>query len=110
MEFEIQQNNFILSDDDTTTDIKNSSNNKSIQSVTSVIEWKNLISQWVDMLEDEIQDQEEEIIKLVNNFDISLDNINQIQHPAIDIEAKWVLQDIFINTLETLYYLDDFIT
>ena len=41
--------------------------------------------------------------------DISITNIFNLPHPAIDKNAKWKLQDIFIENLGILNYLANFI-
>ncbi|CAI2187642.1 5606_t:CDS:2, partial [Funneliformis geosporum] len=41
--------------------------------------------------------------------DISLSNIFNLPHPAIDKNAKWKLQDIFIEDLEPTNYFKIFI-
>ena len=44
-----------------------------------------------------------------DNEDISVTNIFNLFHPAIDNNAKWKLQDIFIEDLEIPNYLENFI-
>ncbi len=68
-----------------------------------------MITNWAEMIENELQDQDTEIIDLINTYDISVDNIEQLQHFAIDLQAKWSLKDIFVKSLELSNYLEDFI-
>ena len=44
-----------------------------------------------------------------DNEDISVTNIFNLSHPTIDNNAKWKLQDIFIEDLEIPNYLENFI-
>src|SRR6266498_5435889 len=115
----IDHENFFLSDNDD-TDIDNEVNERSnentdfinnthTQSITSINEWRNMITNWTEMIENEPQDQDTEIIDLIDTYDISVNNIDQLQHPAIDLQAKWSLKDIFVESLELPNYLEDFI-
>ena len=115
----IDHENFFLSDNED-TDIDNEINernnedtnfinNTHIQSITSINEWRNMIANWAEMIESELQDQDIEITDLIDTYDISVDNIEQLQHPAIDLQAKWQLKDIFVESLELPNYLEDFI-
>ena len=115
IEFNIENDEtFILSDneninnDDEVNDNKDF-NNIYTQSLTSINDWKNMVSNWLEMIEDELQDQEDEIMDTIDTYNISVDNIEQIQHPAIDLQAKWKLGDIFIENLELSNYFENFI-
>ncbi|CAB4406215.1 unnamed protein product [Rhizophagus irregularis] len=45
--------------------------------------------QQVQMIENELQeDQDDEVASFVNTYNISIHNIEQLQHPAIDSQAK----------------------
>ncbi len=47
-----------------------------------------MITNWAEMIENELQDQDTEIIDLIDTYDISVNNIEQLQHPAINLQAK----------------------
>ncbi|CAG8512094.1 9690_t:CDS:2 [Funneliformis mosseae] len=38
-------------------------------------EWRNMITNWAEMIESELQDQDIEITDLIDTYDISVDNI-----------------------------------
>ena len=71
--------------------------------------WQNMITSWIELIEDEVQDFEIEETNIVENFDITVANISQITHPVNDMQAKWNLCDIFTNNLEFPSYLESFI-
>ncbi|CAB4374331.1 unnamed protein product [Rhizophagus irregularis] len=61
---------------------------------------------WIEMIENELQeDQDDEVASFANTYDISIHNIEQLQHPAIDLQAKWKLKNIFVENLESPNYL-----
>ncbi|CAB5357702.1 unnamed protein product [Rhizophagus irregularis] len=69
-----------------------------------------MVTHWVEMIENELQeDQDNEVASIVDTYDISIDNIEQLQHPAVDLQAKWELKNIFVENLELPNYLKDFI-
>ncbi len=91
---------FNVSDND--DDFFNQSSEDSEQDIESPREWRNLINEWIEMVEDdeesEILNQEDEendetepLIDRVMN----LDEILQKKHPLINKKAKWKLGDIF---------------
>jgi hypothetical protein len=69
-----------------------------------------MIANWIEFIEDEVQDLEIEKINVNENFDITIANISQIVYPVNDIQAKWNLCDIFANNLEFPNYLESFVT
>ncbi|EXX65616.1 hypothetical protein RirG_131580 [Rhizophagus irregularis DAOM 197198w] len=102
---------FVISDDED-TNIDNETNERDIYTrpLTSINEWSNMVTHWVEMIENELQeDQDNEIASIVDTYDISIDNIEQLQHPAVDLQAKWELKNIFVENLELPNYLEDFI-
>ncbi|POG58993.1 hypothetical protein GLOIN_2v873442 [Rhizophagus irregularis DAOM 181602=DAOM 197198] len=102
---------FVISDDED-TNIDNETNERDIYTrpLTSINEWRNMVTHWVEMIENELQeDQDNEIASIVDTYDISIDNIEQLQHPAVDLQAKWELKNIFVENLELPNYLEDFI-
>ncbi|CAG8746253.1 6163_t:CDS:2, partial [Rhizophagus irregularis] len=102
---------FVLSDDED-TNIDNETNERDIYTrpLTSINEWRNMVTHWVEMIENELQeDQDNEVASIVDTYDISIDNIEQLQHPAVDLQAKWELKNIFVENLELPNYLEDFI-
>ena len=68
-----------------------------------------MITSWIELIKDEVQDFEIEETNIVENFDITIANISQITHPVNDMQAKWNLCDIFTNNLEFPSYLESFI-
>ena len=67
-----------------------------------------MVTHWIEMIENEPQEQNIELADS-DTYDISVDNIEQLQHPAIDLQAKWELKDIFVENLELSGYIEDFI-
>ncbi|PKC05566.1 hypothetical protein RhiirA5_420765 [Rhizophagus irregularis] len=60
----------------------------------------------IEMIENEFQEnQDDEVASFANTYDISIHNIEQLQHPAIDLQAKWKLKNIFVENLESPNYL-----
>ncbi|GBC53195.2 ribonuclease H-like domain-containing protein [Rhizophagus irregularis DAOM 181602=DAOM 197198] len=107
---------FILSNnegsdtDSETNEYDNESiNNIYTQPLASANEWRKTVMDWIEMIENELQDQDNELASITDTYDISIENIEQIQHPAIDPQAKWELKNIFIENLELPGYLEDFI-
>ena len=69
--------------------------------ITTEQDWNERLKEWYELL-----NEEEEAQSLAND-DILLDNIESNNnllssyiHPAIDINAKWDLRDLFIRELE----------
>ncbi|CAG8769284.1 7745_t:CDS:2, partial [Cetraspora pellucida] len=73
-------NSILLDSDDATTDSETSNNSLNNQHIQS--------ASLIELIEDEYQEQETETINFVNNFDISVETVNYLQHPAIDPQAK----------------------
>ncbi|CAB4483378.1 unnamed protein product [Rhizophagus irregularis] len=84
-------------------------NNIYTQPLASANEWRKTVIDWIEMIENELQDQDNELASITYTYDISIENIEQIQHSAIDPQAKWKLKNIFIENLELPGYLEDFI-
>ena len=106
---------FILSDgENSNTDSEIDENhNESINNIythplTSINEWRKMVTYWIEMIENEPQEQNIELADS-DTYDISVDNIEQLQHPAIDLQAKWKLKNIFVENLELPGYIEDFI-
>ncbi|RGB28610.1 hypothetical protein C1646_767623 [Rhizophagus diaphanus] len=77
---------FVLSDDED-TNIDNETNERDIYTrpLTSINEWRNIVTQ---MIENELQeDQDNEVASIANTYNISIDNIEQLQHPAVDLQG-----------------------
>jgi hypothetical protein len=69
--------------------------------ITTEEDWDERLKEWYELL-----DEEEDTQSLIND-DILLDNnesnnnlLSSYIHPAIDINAKWNLRDLFIRELE----------
>ncbi|CAG8601576.1 9083_t:CDS:1, partial [Funneliformis mosseae] len=48
-------------------------------------DWQNMIANWIELIEDEVQDLEIEKTNVNENFDITIANISQIVYPINDI-------------------------
>ncbi|GBC53930.2 DUF659 and ribonuclease H-like domain containing protein [Rhizophagus irregularis DAOM 181602=DAOM 197198] len=77
---------FILSDnEDSDTDSKtNEYDNESInniytQPLASANEWRKTVIDWIEMIENELQDQHNKLASITDTYDISIENIEQIQ-------------------------------
>jgi hypothetical protein len=78
--------------------------------------WKNLVLRWINMLEDESNEENDNNNDSDSDSDsdnreleINVTNISNLPHPARDQNAKWKLQDIFIESLGGPNYLSTFI-
>ena len=96
-----EDNLFYVSDDD----------DDSEHDIESSREWRNLINEWIEMVQDEEVDQvdeeenNEDLEPLIDH-DMDLDWILRKQHPPINKNAKWKLVDIFnFEKLQPLAYL-----
>ncbi|GBB98755.1 hypothetical protein RclHR1_33050001 [Rhizophagus clarus] len=81
---------FVFSNDKD-TNINNEINERDIytQPLTSINEWRNMVTHWVKMIENELQkDQDNEIANIVDTYDISIENIEQLQYLAVDLQAN----------------------
>ena len=67
-----------------------------------------MVTHWIEIIENKLQEQNIELADS-DTYDISVDNIKQLQHPAINLQAKWELKDIFVENLELSGYIEDFI-
>ncbi|GBB93922.1 hypothetical protein RclHR1_22540003 [Rhizophagus clarus] len=108
---EQQDNNqFNISDND--NNFLNQFSEDSEQDIESPREWKNLINEWIEMIEDkelEILSQKDEenneITPLIGRI-MDLDEILQKEHSLISKRAKWKLDDIFdFEKLQPFTYL-----
>ncbi|EXX67830.1 hypothetical protein RirG_110780 [Rhizophagus irregularis DAOM 197198w] len=77
---------FILSDNEgSDTDSKtNEYDNESInniytQPLASANEWRKTVIDWIEMIENELQDQHNKLASITDTYDISIENIEQIQ-------------------------------
>ena len=66
--------------------------------------WKNLVLRWINMLEDESNEENDNNNDSDSDSDsdnreleINVTNISNLPHPARDQNAKWKLQDIFVK-------------
>ena len=66
-----------------------------------------MVTHWIEMIKNEFQEQNIELADS-DTYDISVDNIKQLQHPAIDPQAKYELKNIFVENLELPDYIEDF--
>ena|SRR6266542_228502 len=92
-------------DSDTRQDAGGNSN------IRAVSDWQNIVSRWLNMLEDSDLDEMEidDDLEYDDEYDITVNNIFNLPHPATDRNAKWKLQDIFVERLGTPSYLTDFL-
>ena len=75
--------------------------------------WRNIVSRWVNMLEDESNEENDDDNESDSDNDdgeleISIINMSNLPHPARDQNSKWKLQDIFIESLGEPNYLSAF--
>ena len=90
---------FNVSDND--DDFFNQSSEDSEQDIESSREWRNLINEWIEMVEDEEseilnqEDEENDETEPLIDRVMNLDEILQKKHPLINQKAKWKLGDIF---------------
>ncbi|CAB5177443.1 unnamed protein product [Rhizophagus irregularis] len=76
--------------------------------------WRSVVSRWINMLEDESNEEYDNNNESDSNDDdeeleINVTNISNLPHPARDQNSKWKLQDIFIESLGEPNYLSAFI-
>ncbi|UZO10052.1 uncharacterized protein OCT59_001650 [Rhizophagus irregularis] len=76
--------------------------------------WRSVVSRWINMLEDESNEEYDNDNESDSNVDdeeleINVTNISNLPHPARDQNSKWKLQDIFIESLGEPNYLSAFI-
>ncbi|CAB5367738.1 unnamed protein product [Rhizophagus irregularis] len=76
--------------------------------------WRSVVSRWINMLEDESNEEYDNNNESNSNDDdeeleINVTNISNLPHPARDQNSKWKLQDIFIESLGEPNYLSAFI-
>jgi len=82
----VEKNNEILIEEDSDDDETDQINIEN--------EFGEYLQGWTDMLNEE---------KLANEDDDSDDTVNNIIHPAVDINAKWMLETLFKNDLNLLF-------
>jgi len=85
-EIPVEKNNEIL--------IKEDSDDDETDQINIENEFGEYLQGWSDMLNEE---------ELANDNDDSDDTINNIIHPAVDINAKWMLETLFKNDLNLLF-------
>jgi hypothetical protein len=89
---------FNVSDDD---EFLNQASDDLEHDIESSREWKNLINEWLEMIEDEEpevlnqEDEENDDVEPIIDRIMDLDQILQKKHPLINKRAKWKLDDIF---------------
>ncbi|RGB27603.1 hypothetical protein C1646_768895 [Rhizophagus diaphanus] len=86
---------FISDNEGSDTDSEtNEYNNESINNIYTqplayANEWSKTVIDWIEMIENELQDQDNELASIITDiYNISIENIEQIQHPAIDSQIK----------------------
>ena len=85
-EIPVEKNNEILIEEDSDDDETDQINIEN--------EFGEYLQGWSDMLNEE---------ELANEDDDSDDTVNNIIHPAVDINAKWMLETLFKNDLNLLF-------
>jgi hypothetical protein len=77
------------------------SQNLTTNYITTEQDWKDRLEEWNELLIEEEKAQNLAITEESLDY-IESDNnlLNSYTHPAIDIDAKWDLRDIFIRELE----------
>src|ERR1044072_7037443 len=83
-------------------------NDNEINKHFQILDWDNLINSWEQLLTQERIAKEHARIDLNDDLDIEIDDIllNQT-HPALDIEAKWQIKDIFISDLGVPFVINE---
>ena len=83
-------------------------NDNEINKHFQILDWDNLINSWEQLLTQERIAEEHARIDLNDDLDIEIDDIllNQT-HPALDIEAKWQIKDIFISDLGVPFVINE---
>ena len=66
--------------------------------ITSEQDWKNRLDEWNELLIEE--ERAQNLVITEEPLESDNDLLNSYTHPAIDIDAKWDLRDIFIRELE----------
>jgi len=86
-----------------------------VSNIQTESNWKSLVLRWINMLEDESNEENDNNSESDSDIDIdnreleiSVANISNLPHPARDQNAKWRLQDIFIESLGEPNYLSTF--
>jgi hypothetical protein len=100
----------ILSDDDNEKDVDNTMNKEKEDEGDPNTEenenqWSAIISRWVEEAnyENRVENSDDEIFlndDLINDFSVGARDI----HPADDPSAKWELESLFVNSLESPTY------
>lgn len=79
--------------------------NDEINDETQISNWNKLIENWEHLLLQEEEAEQQAEIDL--DFDIEINDILIDQtHPALDQEAKWNIEQIFIDDLEIPFFID----
>ena len=79
--------------------------NDEINNETQISNWNKLIENWEHLLLQEEEAEQQAEIDL--DFDIEINDILIDQtHPALDQEAKWNIEQIFIDDLEIPFFID----
>ena len=85
--------------------------NNSLGDIKSVSDWHTLVSNWIELVENEEISLQDNVNLLENtvfdegNEDLEFVDTSSITHPADDVEAKWKLQDLFRDSLGQPAYL-----
>ena len=75
-------------------------NEDEVDNESQISNWNNLIEMWNQLLIQEKEAEENATIDLNYDLDIEIDDIlSDKTHPALDEEAKWNINDIFIDNL-----------
>ena len=105
----------ILNIDDSNLEIQENPNNLENPQETNIQDesqitsnWNSLINTWKQLLLQEEKAEEDAKTDLNDNYD---NEINEIllnnTHPALDNEAKWKIEDIFIDNLDAPFFVNE---
>ncbi len=103
-----------VSDDESSNElIETDANFNADSNAQTESNWRKLVSRWIDMLEDESNEgnddgDESDSDSNDGELEISVANISNLPHPTRDQNSKWKLQDIFIESLGEPNYLSNF--
>ena len=69
--------------------------------ITTEQDWEERLEEWEELLKEEERAQQKLVTEeFLDYIELNNDLLSLYTHPAINIDAKWDLQDVFIRELE----------
>jgi len=69
--------------------------------ITTEQDWEERLEEWEELLKEEERAQQELVTEeFLDYIELNNDLLSLYTHPAINIDAKWDLRDVFIRELE----------